>query len=180
MVGLEARGHALYEKATKVLLDHRGTHDHLLETLNHQVTKLVELLKELHELAVVDVVHESKNEHKIHVIEEELLHLENRVNEEIDIIAHIKDHHKPSGELTVAQLVAAGEKLIKQAKEAVAKHPKAREVSEIDREIIVVDALLKAIQAKPAPAELKKEEQELARQEKTLQQLIEKANARRD
>lgn len=69
---------------------------------------------------------------------------------------------------------------MKEAKDAVAKFPKAKEVREIESNIIVVEALVKAIQAKPAPdaATMKKDEEELARQEKTLRQLIEKATHR--
>lgn len=70
MVALEARGHALYAKATKVLEENRHSHDHLLETLNHQVTELVALLRDLHHFAVEDQVHKEENMHKIHVIEE--------------------------------------------------------------------------------------------------------------
>ncbi len=70
MVALEARGHALYAKATKVLEENRHNHDHLLETLNHQVTELVALLRDLHHFAVEDQVHKEENMHKIHVIEE--------------------------------------------------------------------------------------------------------------
>ena len=107
--------------------------------------------------------------------------LENRVSEEIAIIDHFRNGgHHPDGHETTAQLVARGEKLVKEAKEAVAKFPKAKEVREIESNIIVVEALIKAIQAKPAPdaATMKRDEEELARQEKTLRQLIEKASHR--
>ena len=67
------------------------------------------------------------------------------------------------------------------AQDAVAKFPQAPEVREINSEVIVVQSLIKAISATPAPAaaDLQKDEDELARQERTLRQLIEKATQRR-
>ena len=86
-------------------------------------------------------------------------------------------HHQSE---TVDEIVAKAEKLIASAKEAVKKHPNAKEVTEINREMIVIGALVQAVQSKPNAADLAIVSQELARQEKTLKQLIEKAAARHD
>lgn len=68
--------------------------------------------------------------------------------------------------------------MLASAKEAVAKKPHAPEVGDIEREIIILNALVSAVKAKPSTADLKKESEEITRQEKSLQQLIEKLNAR--
>src|SRR5699024_2760281 len=88
--------------------------------------------------------------HHIHVIEEDLLHLENRVSEEIAIIAFFREgRHQNQGQ-NGAQLITRGEQLVKEAREALAKNPRSREAREIESEVIVVESLIKAIQAKPA------------------------------
>ena len=175
---LEKRAAALLQYVRKELEEHRGfQRGHLIQTLEREAVLVEALNLDLQkQLADKDFMHHL---HHIHVIEEDLLHMENRVSEEIMIIRHFADgNHQPNGE-TGPQLIARGQKLVQDAKDAVAKHPKAKEVREINSEIIVVEALVKAITAKPAPsaAEMKKDEEELARQEKTLRQLIEKAVA---
>lgn len=99
-------------------------------------------------------------------------------NLQIYAIEHATDPSHPTKPETVEQIVARAEKLISQAKEAVAKKPHAPEVSDIERELIILNALVTTVKAKPSPADLKKESEEITRQEKSLEQLIEKLNAR--
>lgn len=174
---LEKRGDALLAHVKKTIEDNKAANAHLLSALEEQSKKVESIVAELKK-GVAD--HASGRQiHHIHVLEEELFFLENRVAEEVYALEHAKTT-PPKGE-TLAQIVARAEKLVKDAKDAVVKHPQAKEVGEINSAVIVVEALVKALQAKPAaaPAELLKEEQELARQEKSLQQLIEKAAARK-
>ncbi len=198
VISLEKRAAALLQVVRKVLDENRMSHSFLLQGIEHQAVLVEALALDLGRLVQSkDIAHQI---HHIHVIEEDLvgffylklcsfdnnfnsieqLFLENRVSEEIAIFYHFRDgNHTPNGE-TTAQLIARGERLVKEAKEAVAKFPKAKEVAEINSSVIVVEALLKAIQARPAPTpdDLKKDETELARQEKSLRQLIEKATHR--
>ncbi len=106
------------------------------------------------------------------------MYLENRVGEEIYAINHATDPNHPPKPETVEQIVARAEKLISQAKEAIAKKPHGAEVGDIERELIILNALVSAVKAKPSPADLKKESEEITRQEKSLEQLIEKLNSR--
>ena len=175
---LEKRAAALLTRVHAVQQEHRGTNNHLLQALDRQRVLVEALALDLkNQLADPARQHQL---HHIHVIEEDLLHLENRVSEEIAIITHVRGGNDNRGE-NGAQLITRGQQLVKDAQAAVTAHPQAREVKEIQSEIIVVESLIKAIQAKPAPtpADLQKDEQELARQERTLRQLIEKANGRR-
>lgn len=81
---------------------------------------------------------------------------------------------------TVAQLIAFAESLVKAGKHAILKNPKAKEVGDVEREVIILEALIRALNQNlhVSPAELKKETAVLVRVEKTTQQLIEKMNAR--
>ena len=179
VVSLEKRAGALLERVRATLTEHRVNHGHLLQSLERQAV-LVEALAIDLKAQLADTTRQH-NIHHVHVIEEDLLFLENRVSEEIVIIAHFRNgNHVPTNE-NGAQLIARGEKLVKDAKDAVVKHPQAKEVKEINSEIVVVEALIKAITAKPAPtpADLKKDEEELHRQERSLRQLIEKAEGRK-
>lgn len=110
-----------------------------------------------------------------------MLGLENRISEEIIALEHAKNPDVPPKGQTVDQLIAFAENLVKKGKEAISKHPRAQEVGDVERELIILEALIRALHQKPnvQPAELKKEAAELARQEKSLQQLIEKINARK-
>lgn len=66
------------------------------------------------------------------------------MSEEIAIIDHFRNGgHHPDGHVTAAQLIERGQRLVKEAKEAVAKFPKAKEVREIESSVIVVEALVK-------------------------------------
>jgi len=186
---LEKRASALLIRVEQVLQENRGQFNNLLYALDRQSVLIEAMalnLKVQSELAstgpiVVDGTEWNWHKiHEIHVMEEELLRLENRASEEIEIIEAARAGGGRRGE-TPAQLVQRGERLVKDAQDAVAKFPQAPEVKEINSEIIVVQSLIKAIQAtpSPAPADLQKDEDELFRQETTLRQLIEKATQRR-
>ena len=176
---LEKRADALLQRVRAAITEHKVHNFFLIQGLEHQAVLIEALHLDLKtQLANKDFIHHL---HHIHVIEEDLLHLENRVSEELAIIAHVAAGNDNRGE-TGAQLVARGQQLVKDAQAAVAKKPNAPEAREINSTVIVVEALVKAIQAKPAPtpADLQKDEQELARQERSLRQLIEKLNARKN
>jgi len=175
---LEKRAAALEARVHQVLQDNRAQNNFLLMALDRQSIMIEALALEL-KTAVADTTR-MHTIHQIHVIEEDLLRLENRASEEIMNIETVRSGADRRNE-TPAQLAARAERLVKDAQDAVAKFPTAPEVREISSEIIVVEALLKTIQGPPAPAaaDLMKDEDELARQERTLRQLIEKATQRR-
>ena len=172
---LEKRGEALEALVKKTIADNKASNNgHLLKSLEEQQKKVESLVAQLKKSA--SDISTEKQIHHVHSLEEQLFFLENRVAEEVDALEHAKS--TPTKGETAAQLVARAENVVKKARETVVKHPSAPEIGEINSEIIVVEALIKAIQAKPSATDLKTEEQELNRQEKTLQQLTEKAASR--
>jgi len=172
---LEKRSDALLVSAKKTLADFKATAgENIVKALDAQVKRVETLDADLKKL-VADTL-TPRTLHQVHVYEEELFFLENRVSEEIYAISHATS--TPTQNQTGPALIARAEKLIKDGKDAVAKFPQAKEVGEINSELIVVEALVKALQT-TQPGNLKNEEQELVRQETTLQQLIEKATARK-
>ena len=77
IVTLEKRASALHASVKKVLAEHQAEHGHLLQALEHQEAQVGKLAAQLAKLvAEHDRVHQL---HQIHVLEEELLFLENRV-----------------------------------------------------------------------------------------------------
>lgn len=167
---LEKRGEALLTRVKAELekLRHEG-HWHLASALDHQeviVEALVLTLKA--QLANKDFLH---NIHHIHVIEEDLLHLENEIADELRVIENVRQHqHQGHNQ---SQLVEKAESLIKQAQEALAHHGHLPEARGIQHEVAFIEALLKEIKARPSPDP--KDEQALAKHEQSLQVLLEKA-----
>ncbi|KAH9402284.1 hypothetical protein TYRP_016341 [Tyrophagus putrescentiae] len=107
--------------------------------------------------------------------EANLMHLENTVSEEIAIIEHVRHEHQHQNH-TAAQLITRAEELVKKAKAEVAAHPHSRDTRQLEHEVAVVERLVKALQATPAPTgeQLRHEEQALARAEQALNGLIER------
>lgn len=173
---LEARGIALIER-TRLDLENFRKNDaaHLVDALEHQLVQVEALVMDLKvQLAQKDLL---LHLHHIHVIEEDLLHLENAIYDEINVINQVKttpvDPNKP---LPVqSELVTNAENLIKTALESLNHHKNTPEARSIEREIEAIRSLIRLINSKPDPAELKKDEESLVRHEKTLQQLLEKA-----
>jgi len=175
---LEKRASALSDRVKQVIQEQRaGGFGGLTLTLERQGVLIEALVIDLK--AQTADLSKVTSFHHIHVIEEDLLFLENRVSEEIVAITQARNSQPTA--VASAQLIVRAEQLIKDAKDTLAKFPTAPEVREINSEIIVVEALVKTIQGKvtPAPGELAQDERELAKQEATLKQLIDKAQARK-
>ncbi|KAH9390478.1 DNA topoisomerase 2-alpha [Tyrophagus putrescentiae] len=96
-------------------------------------------------------------------------------DEEIAIIEHVRHEHQHQNH-TAAQLITRAEELVKKAKAEVAAHPHSRDTRQLEHEVAVVERLVKALQATPAPTgeQLRHEEQALARAEQALNGLIER------
>jgi len=173
---LELRAAALLARVRQVLAENRQANYFLVQAIDHQALEVEALSLSLKTFAAQPDI--AQHLHHLHIIEEDLLYLENRVSEEIAILQAVRDPARPTQPLTAVQLITHAESLIKNAHDAVAKYPNAKEIKDINSEIIVIGSLVKAIQNKPAPADLVAEEQELARHETSLTTLIEKAAQR--
>lgn len=169
---LEKRAEALVEKTKKSIDDLKKTdHAHLTAHLQHQLEMVEGIVASLKtQLADKTKVFET---HQVNVIEEDLKYLENSITDELKTIDEAKNHVSQTKSLT--QLITQAEELIKRAHEAATTHKHAREAASIEYEITAIETLVKALKAKPTGAELKKDEEQLARHEKTLEKLIEKA-----
>lgn len=144
-------------------------HGHLVQAFEHEVVLVEALNIDLkHQIEVLNRTHEV---HHLHAIEEELLHRENRLAEELSIIKEVQANHHAKGH-SRAQLIANGEALIKKAAEAVAKQPNTREAKAIQAESAHVQQLIAALKGKPETTDLKNEEQQLDRHETTLDLLL--------
>ncbi|KAI2796328.1 hypothetical protein BLOT_015882 [Blomia tropicalis] len=173
---LANRAEALLKHVHETLKNARGTHNHLLQALEHQAVAIEALAMDLR--AQLKDEHREHHMHHIHTIEEDLLFLENRVSEEIAILHHFQDgHHHHNGD-NHQRLLERAEQLLKEAKETIEKHPHERNSRELESEMIVIEALVRTIKTRPDESELKKDEEELARHEKSVRQLIEKINHR--
>ena len=164
------RGEALYEKTLHEIetLEKSG-HGHLVHALENEAA-LVEALTVDLKIQIHDL-NKTHAFHHLHVIEEELLHRENRISEELVIIQETIKNHQHQGHNDAA-LIAKGEELIKKAKAILAKDDHSREAHAIEAEMFKIEDLITAIKAKPNSPDLKKEEEQLARHEKTITQLI--------
>ena len=111
--------------------------------------------------------------HHLHTIEEELLHRENRISEELEVIN--RTINNPPKHETHAQLVAKGEELVKKAQAIITKMPHSRAAHAIEAEMFVIEDLLKAMKENPNSPDVKKEEGQLARHEITINQLLVRA-----
>ena len=175
---LEKRADALLKRVHDLIAEHKVHNFHLIQGLERQSIMIEALHLDL-KTQLANAAHQFQLHH-IHIIEEDLLYLENRVSEELSFIQHVASGQDNRGE-NEAQLIARGEQLIKDGQAAIGKNPSAPEAKEISSDIIVIQSLIKVLQSKPAPtgAELQKDEQELARQERSLRALIDKINARK-
>ena len=176
---LATRGEVLLNNSRATIQNlYKEGKGHLASAVEHQVVLVEALVVDLK--AQVANISKTHAVHHLHVIEEELLHLENRIGEELYIITHIGDdhtqQHQNGSDTTTAKLVAHAQSVIHQAQEALKAHPNSREASSIKAEIAAIEKLVVAIQAHPSPAEFKQEAQQLARHEQTLAQLVERAN----
>jgi len=172
---LEKRADALLARVRAVIQENRQNY-FLVQAIDHQAIEVEALALDLKNVAAQTDL--AQHLHHLHTIEEELLFLENRVSEEIAILQAVQDPTRRPQQLNATQLITIAEQLIKQAHDAVAKYPNAKEIRDINSEIIVIGSLVKAIQNKPTSLDLVAEEQELARHETSLTQLIARASAR--
>lgn len=170
MEALIKRGEASVEAALHEVAELRRTDaGHLVSALENEAALMealvVDLKIQVHELNKTHAVHH------IHVIEEDMLRLENRISEELaNIHEHQRDHHHQGH--SVAELIARAEELIGKAKATIEAHPHSREAHAIEAEMFHLEELVTALKAKPTGADLKKDEEQLARTTKTIEKLL--------
>lgn len=169
------RGERLLNESREIAHALREQHKgHLLGAIEHEEVIL--------EALVVDMKEQLKhvtpqNIHHIHILEEDLLHLENRISEELHIIIN-EIHPNPPKPLTPAELIARGEKLVKDAQDelkVLGTHH--REYKAIEHEVKEVENLIKNVKADPSKANQEAVEK-LTRHERTLATLLQRAKGR--
>ena len=140
----------------------------MLSAIEHELVLLEALALDLSKNA-------GKPDHHLHVIEEDLLFLENRIAEELHIL---RTHDHENKNHTLAHLLEQGHMLIHAAQEVLRIEPNVKEASTLKSEMAVIEKLVKELQAKPAGADLKKDEEALARHERTLRNVLERISER--
>lgn len=177
---LAKRAEALITGTKAVLAElYKQGKGHLASSIEHQIVLVEALTLDLKKSLADTSKHPSV--HHVHVIEEDLLWLENRISEELYIITHLGDgHHEEhkNGTDTMAQkLVAHANSIIHQAEEILKDGTtiRLRDARDMAHEIGEIKKLIKAIEAHPSAAELKAEATQLAKHEESLRTLIERA-----
>lgn len=171
------RGEALIQHTQHLLKEHRNhSLGHLVDTVEHELS-LVEAL-----IFSLKFEHSKENftlkEHHLHLIEEDLLHIENRVAEELAVIEDTLNHehlNQPAD-----KLIAHAKALIEHAKQVAKNYGNShnqKEIKAIEHEIHLIQKLISQLEQHPTGAELRKEEQTLVRNQQTLLHLIERVMA---
>lgn len=173
---LEKRAEALLLKTQSQYDALKKEHLHLLTTLELDLTLADGIVLSLKD-QLADKA-KTFTTAQVHVIEEDLVHLENSISLELKNIQDVITNHKSTGTKTNAQLLTHAHELIAKAHAALTLHRHTPEAHSIEREISVIESLIRAIEAKPTAADLAKDEASLARHEKTLQSLIDAASHR--
>jgi len=177
---LEKRAAALLASSRAAVQElMREGRGNLVSAIEHQLVE-VEALALALKTQLADTTHQH-SVHHLHVIEEDLLYLENRISEELAIARNVSPNQPehPGTDSAAAKLVAAANSIVAQAQEAVKAHPNTRETNAINAEIVEIQKLTKAIAtANPNGAQFQLEAQQLARHEQTLQQLVERLSGR--
>jgi len=174
---LEKRGDAILASAkqeqARLQSSNRGF---LAGALDHQIVLLEALLLDLRtQLAQKDFL---LHLHHIHVIEEELLHLENQISDELRIVNQVQTGFQPNPTQTHDALIKRGQDLVAKGKEELERHRFIREGRLIEQEIEAIETLIKAIQTSPTSRTMTNDEMQLERHERTLTELLERANVR--
>ena len=151
---------------------HRGN-EHLLDALQHQAVLVEALVKDL------ESQHECENIfelHHIHLIEEDLLHYENRIGEEIAILNQERHHEHHGAE----ELIRRGEELLRRAQDVVEQHRHHgdREMEAIEHEMHAVHRLIEEIRERPHGHDFTRDEESLKRHEDSLAKLLERVHHR--
>lgn len=169
------RGETLVEDANREIEElYDSGHGHLASALEHQIALaealVVSLKIEVHELKKTHAFHH------LHAIEEELLHRENRIMEELHIIYEMKHHNHDHSHHTVEQLIERGEALIKKAKAALEHMKHTRDAHALETEMFWIEDLIDQLKKGPNDENLKKHAEQLARHEKTIEQLLDRVS----
>lgn len=165
-------GNDLVEHSQR-LLQEFGKHDkhHLIQNVEHEVKKVQELIHEVTDQLAKGLTVKGD------ALQEKLLHHEKVLFEELEVVQEVFDeeHERGNATTSVSKLVVAGQQLIKDAKEFevhLKHHPK--ELERLNRELTVLEKLVKELQTHPETGKaLVKEEEQLIRHEKSLKKLLE-------
>ena len=172
--GLLDRATELEAQGNKIIAEFKNhSKSHLLSALEHEIKQVEHIAKTLKEQAA----NASHRDHQLNALEENLLYFENRLGEELDFVLDVY-HYNSTGK-SKDELINFGEKLIKDAKEVVAKHEAHghREILTLNSEIHAIERLIKELQTHPTGRLHELEEAALIRNEKTLRALIERIHS---
>jgi len=174
---IEKRAETLYTNTKKYIDDQTAANkSHLvahLDYLNNLVDGIV--LDTQDQLSDKTKVFSSS---QVNVIEEDLRYIENSISDELKTIQAVIDGPTNPQGTTNTALITRGEALVKQGEEALVRHRDIREGRAIQFEITQIEALIKQLEAHPTGTILHIEEEQLSRHERTLAQLLERANWR--
>lgn len=168
------RGEMLLQKVHEVLAHHRHNgRSHLLAAMEHETDLIEALMTDIKsKYGHVENVFEM---HHIHAIEEELLHHENRVAEEMAVLAKMEIYQHHARE--IHELVTRGEELLKEANHFLHEHGQhnhGRDLEHLKIEVKAVEALLHELRDHNRNHDLKHVEEQLARHEQSLKHLIDR------
>jgi len=172
------RGEELILHTSQLLKEYRNhTLAHLLGTVEHELALVEALVFELKAQFAKETTVTFSLAH-INLIEEELLHLENRISEELIVVedARAYEHMNQTPEhlATLAKtLIDTGKQVVKSFNNA----NNAREIATIENEIRLLNQLITQLEKKPTGEELKREEQALVKHQQTMLHLIERVKA---
>ena len=112
------RGEKQLAEAHKIVSEHKNnSRSHLLQTAEREIKELEKVLTQLKATAK----NATKRNYIINQLEEDLLHAENRIGEELEYVEDVYKNHN-SANKTANELVEFGTKLVTEAKAEIVKH----------------------------------------------------------
>ena len=177
--GLIKRGEQLFESAWKQIEQLQLSGDENLIHAYMNEAALVEALTVDLKIQIHDL-NQTHSIYHVHAIEEELLYQEHRLAEEMAVINDVRNNHQhqtqPDQNIDAQKLISKAESLITKAEVVIVREPNSRESHSIEAEVFQLENLIKTLKEKPSSSDRRKEEQQLARHEKTLEQLLNRQN----
>ncbi|XP_046918030.2 uncharacterized protein LOC124498333 [Dermatophagoides farinae] len=143
---------------------------HLLETVKHEAGMVKPLIDELKDDS--EKTDSLKHLARLHVIEERTLYLENRIDEEIEIVQEITFDYK-NRQMTVKQVAERTKILIREVSEALEENQVTRRNREpVQFELELLNKMIRRLEYEDPTTIAVTDEERLARIEKSLYQLI--------
>ena len=186
MESLLKRGQDL-QQHVKSVRDHIGkSYQHLTHELDYE-SRLLDALVASLKSKLLSTDNENFQDYQVHAMEEQLLHLENRILEEIATIKEVGHNHQPSSP-QVSQLITRANKLISEGNDTISRSRSGTSTNvsvvealivDIKREVANVESQVKMMKQQSSTATTSLEQQfdeELYGHELTMRLLIKKVS----